>query len=810
MIIKIKQRITTHFIALGMIWGLVLTSLSKEISFNRDIRPILSNKCFACHGPDEHERKSKLRLDRSDGLDGAYRSNDGTTALKPGSLEESELWHRVITDDVDEIMPPPKAKKKPLTQEEQTLIRKWIESGATYEKFWAFESPKKFDLPKVNEQGWSSNSIDLFVLKKMESLGVSPSEEADKRSLIRRLSFDLTGLPPNRAELRKFAGDDRPEAYEEMVDILLSKEQYGEHLARYWLDLVRFADTNGMHKDYYRNFIAYRDWVIRAFNENLGYDDFVRYQLAGDLFSEPSTDQLVASGFNRLHLIIDVGTALPEESFFKNVTDRVTAVGTAFMGMTVHCASCHDHKYDPLTQKDYYSLFAFFNNIEAKPETERGLKNGIQPPFVAVPDSDQKERLSELDGQTADLHKKAEEIKKIEAVEKDPEKKKSLTEELTELDSEQNKLQKEREQINRKVSLAMIMKERNEVRPTHIMKRGQYDDPGELVSRNTPEFLFPMKKAGEVASRMDLANWFVDSANPLTARVAVNRFWQQLFGVGLVKTSEDLGGQGEIPSHPELLDYLAVLFVESGWDIKTLMKEIVMSKTYRQSSLMTAEKLASDPENRFLARGSRYRMDAEMIRDQILFTSGMLSNTMYGKSVKPPQPDGLWKSVTMIGEQFKADSGESIRRRSLYTYWKRGMPPPQMTILNAPIRDACVARRERTNTPSQALLLLNEGEYLKCARNLAQIVLTPKNANLAQRIAFAFETVTSKLPDQKEQVMLSDLLKSLQSSYNTQPLLADALCEGLQVQGAGQKAELAAWTILVNALYNLDITKTRE
>ena len=810
MIIKIKQRISTHFIALGMIWGLVLTSLSKEISFNRDIRPILSNKCFACHGPDEDERKSDLRLDLSDGSDGAYRIKDGTTALKPGSLEESELWHRIITDDVDEIMPPTKAKKKPLTKKEQDLIREWIEAGANYEKFWSFEKPKKSDLPEVKEQKWSSNPVDLFVLKKMESLGVSPSEEADKRSLIRRLSFDLTGLPPNRAELRKFAADDRPEAYEEMVDSLLSKEQYGEHLARYWLDLVRFADTNGMHKDYYRNFIAYRDWVIRAFNENLGYDDFVRYQLAGDLFSEPSTDQLVASGFNRLHLIIDVGTALPEESFFKNVTDRVTAVGTVFMGMTVNCASCHDHKYDPLTQKDYYSLFAFFNNIEAKPETERGLKNGIQPPFVAVPGSDQKERLSELDSQTADLHKKAEEIKKMEISEKDPGKKKSLAKELSELDSEQNRLKKKREQIDRTVSLAMVMKERSEVKPTHIMKRGQYDNPGELVSRNTPEFLFPMKKAGEVASRMDLANWFVDSANPLTARVAVNRFWQQLFGVGLVKTSEDLGVQGEIPSHPELLDYLAVLFVESGWNIKTLMKEIVMSKTYRQSSLMTAEKLANDPENRFLARGSRYRMDAEMIRDQILFTSGMLSNTMYGKSVKPPQPDGLWKSVTMIGERFKADSGESIRRRSLYTYWKRGMPPPQMTILNAPIRDACVARRERTNTPSQALLLLNESEYLKYARNLAQIVLTPKNANLAQRIAFAFETVTSKLPDQKEQVMLSDLLKSLQSSYNTQPLLADALCEGLQVQGAGQKAELAAWTILVNALYNLDITKTRE
>ena len=810
MIIKTKLSASNHFIALMMVWGLNLQSSSQEISFNRDIRPILSNKCFACHGPDEHDRKSKLRLDRSDGSDGAYRTIDGTTALKPGSLEESELWHRVITDDVDEIMPPPEAKKKALTKEEKDLIRKWIESGATYEKFWAFESPKKSDLPEVNTDGWSGDPIDLFVYRKMKSLGISPSEEADKRTLIRRLSFDLTGLPPSRAELREFASDDSPDAYEKKVDSLLSREQYGEHLARYWLDLVRFADTNGMHKDYYRNFIAYRDWVIRSFNENLGYNDFVRYQLAGDLFTEPSTDQLVASGFNRLHLIIDVGTALPEESFFKNVTDRVTAVGTAFMGLTVHCASCHDHKYDPLTQKDYYSLFAFFNNIDAKPETERGLKNGIQPPFVSVPDPDSKQRIGELDNQIADLQKKAAVVKKAEGLEFDSEKKKKFTEEITELNSEEDKLKKELEQINRRAPMAMVMKERNEVRPTHVMNRGQYDDPGELVSRNTPEFLFPMKKSGEVASRMDLANWFVDSANPLTARVAVNRFWQQLFGVGLVKTSEDLGGQGEVPSHPELLDYLSISFVESGWDIKALMKKMVMSKTYRQSSVMSAEKLTADPENRFLARGSRYRMDAEMIRDQILFTSGMLSDTMYGKSVKPPQPDGLWKSVTMIGERFKADSGESIRRRSLYTYWKRGMPPPQMTILNAPIRDACVARRERTNTPSQALLLLNESEYLKSARNLALIVLTPKNANLAQRIAFAFETVTSQLPDQKEQAMLSDLLKSLKSTYNSQPSLADELCEGVQAQGAGQRAEIAAWTVLVNALYNLDITKTRE
>ena len=581
------------------------------------------------------------------------------------------------------------------------------------------------------------------------------------------------------------------------VDSLLSRKQYGEHMARYWLDLVRFADTNGMHKDYYRNSIAYRDWVIRAYNENLRYDEFVRYQLAGDLFPSPSSDQLIASGFNRLHLIIDVGTALPEESFFKNVTDRVTAVGTAFMGMTVQCAACHDHKYDPITQKDYYSLFAFFNNIDAKPETERGLKNGLQPPIASVPTPDQKKSLDELGA-------------KMSEVESQINNQNSSEELLSELQEKLKSLKGERDQLEKQIPMAMVMTERKEVREPRIMKRGQYADPGEVVQRNAPEFLHPMKRAGDVASRMDLANWFIDKENPLTARVAVNRIWQQLFGVGLVKTSEDLGAQGEVPSHPLLLDYLTVSFVNSGWDVKALIKEIVLSKAYRQSSNIDESLFKKDPENRLLARGSRFRMDAEMIRDQILFTSGTLSEKMYGKSVKPPQPDGLWKAVTMIGERFKPDSGEEIRRRSLYTYWKRGMPPPQMTILNAPIRDACVSRRERTNTPSQALLLLNESEYMKAARNLAMTVLVPKEAKPSQRIAFAYETITSRLPDKEEQKTLYELLQSLYQTYLSEPALADEICEGLPVKEKDQKAKIAAWTILVNSLYNLDITKTRD
>jgi hypothetical protein len=581
-------------------------------------------------------------------------------------------------------------------------------------------------------------------------------------------------------------------------------------MAHYWLDLVRFADTNGMHKDFYRNFIAYRDWVIRSFNDNLGYDDFLRYQLAGDLFPDPSQDQLVASGFNRLHLIIDRGTALPEESFFKNVVDRVTAVGTAFMGLTVQCATCHDHKYDPLTQRDFYSLFAFFNNIDAEPETNGAPKDGLQPPFVALATPAQERKLAEIADMLGRLGTEGGRVGKAAEEASDAEKKESLLKTVEELVAQRESLEKERRELVESIPRAMVMKERSEVRATYIFERGQYDSPGEEVTRATPGFLPPLKKRGETASRLDLAEWFVDRRNPLTARVEVNRLWQQLFGVGLVKTSEDFGSQGEVPSHPELLDYLAVTFIDSGWDIKGLIRQVVLSKTYRQSSVAMPEEFRRDPENRLLARGARFRMDAEMIRDQILATSGMLSGTMYGRSVKPPQPAGLWKAVTMTGERFVADQGESIYRRSVYTFWKRAMPPPQMSILNAPIRDACIARRERTNTPAQALLLLNEREYLKCARSLARKVLAEATLEGPQRIDLAYETVTSHLPDAGERAVLENLREDLQAHYRGNPDLADGMCRGLGLKDADEKARLAAWTVLVHTLYNLDITKTRQ
>lgn len=782
----------------------------QDVSFNRDIRPILSDRCFACHGPDVSKRKGKLRLDVPDGKDGAYRTLDDITAIKPGSLKDSELWYRITTDEEGDVMPPPKSHKKTLSKDELELFKQWIESGAPYDDFWAFVVPTKPAVPSVKNRDWSKQPIDLHVLKKLEAANLSPSKEADKRTLIRRVTFDLTGLPPTLNEIKAFLEDKRPDAYAQLVEKLLSRSQYGEHMARYWLDLVRFADTNGMHKDFYRDHIAYRDWVIRAMNENLGYDDFVRYQLAGDLYPKPTNDQLAASGFHRLHLIIDRGTALPEESFAKNVFDRVSAVGTTFMGMTLHCARCHDHKYDPIAQKDYYSLFAFLNNIDAAPETPGRSRDGLQQPFVSFTTPQQTKALSDLSNQLNSLAKQISIQKKAVANQKVPAKKKALAGILKKLEAQSNSIKKKRDEFERSIPRAMVMKERSTVRPTFIFKRGEYDKPGDQVERNTPAFLPPMKKKAAVASRMDLAEWFVDPSNPLTSRVAANRIWQQFFGVGLVKTSEDLGAQGEVPSHPELLDHLAVSFVDSGWDVKALVKHIVLSQTYRQASSTSPEQYKTDPENRMLARGSRFRMDAEMIRDQILASSGLLSKKMFGPSVKPPQPDGLWKAVSMTGQRFRADTGESIYRRSVYTFWKRAMPPPQMTILNAPNRDACIARRERTNTPSAALLLLNEGEYLKAARQLALTTLDQKNLSTKQRIAHAYETVTTKLPDPSEQAIFQRLIKQLEKEYLKKPQLASALCDGLNLTGAKERARLAAWTILGNVLYNLDITKTRE
>ncbi len=782
------------------------------VTFNRDIRPILSQKCFQCHGPDAQTRKAKLRLDQTDSEDGAYRIRRGTAAIKPGNIEESAVWERITTTDPDDIMPPPESKKEPLTAEEQALFREWIEAGAPYEGFWAFETPTAPELPQPNRADWSSQPIDRFVLARLESEGLEPSTKASKRTLIRRVTFDLTGLPPTPEEIHTFLEDSSATAYENLVERLLAKPQYGEHMAKYWLDLVRFADTNGLHHDHYREMTPYRDWVIRAFNDNLSFDQFTRYQIAGDLFPEPSTDQQIASGFNRLHLIIDRGTALPEESFTRNVVDRVVAVGTAFMGLTVQCASCHDHKYDPLTQKDFYQLFAFFNNFDGGPETGgrsgNDFRRGLQPPYINLPSPAQSAELARLDAalQTAT---------KEHAKRKDAEKDQDQSPELKALAEALKQRQTARDAFERTIPATLVMKERKEIRPAHILIRGVYDQKGDEVERNTPAFLPPMQSSDSVKSRMDFANWLVAPANPLTARVTVNRFWQQFFGVGIVKTSEDFGAQGELPSHPKLLDHLTTEFVTNDWDVKRLVRSIVLSETYQQTSRATSEAYINDPENRLLARGPRFRLDSEMIRDQILAVSGLLNRALHGKSVKPPQPKNIWTTVVMPSSYpkvYEPDQGADIVRRSVYTFWKRAIPPPQMTILDAPTREACIARRERTNTPLQALLLMNEEQYFQAAAHCAHIVLEEASESDSDRLAHAYEVVTSQQVDADESQMLLEALAAFRAHFEEDGEAAAKITEpiiGTHV-APEESAELAAWSMLVHSLLNLDVTKTRQ
>lgn len=920
------------------------------INFNRDIRPILSNKCFQCHGPDEEERAEDLRLDIPDGEQGALTPREDYRIIQPGDLEGSELWWRINSEYEDEQMPPRDSHKEPLSEREIELFRQWIEEGGDYQAFWAFVAPEKSAPAKIDHGNWGANPIDGRVLAQLEKKGLQPASEADKRTLIRRATFDLTGLPPTLQEIDDFLSDKSPEAYEKLVDRLLAQESYGEHMARYWADLVRLSDTNGMHKDFHREFSSYRDWLIRSFNENLPFDDFVKFQLAGDLYEEPSRDQLVASGFNRLHLIIDKGTALPEESLHKNVLDRVEAFGTAFLGLTVQCAQCHDHKYDPITQKDYYQLYAFFNSFSGAAETVRDPERGLQPPFINLSTPKQEQALAQFDGREQVLNMKLEAFKrrlslsskwpsKYEKVSvpwiwNDPKldskqvefkatlnldgkpdaamarfvgmsefevwlngellgKSRSLengiaaelsellksgknvitakasrangkmgmaflleytidgeartfasgpnwlakangahswqaavevyepsrdngwtekvrAREIYELEGALARLVKERRAFLDSVPAAMIMSEMDPPRPATMLIRGAYDAPGESVERNTPAFLPPLKEKTGPYSRLDLAEWIVAPNHPLTSRVAVNRFWQQFFGVGLVKTSEDFGAQGEWPSHPELLDDLAVGFMESGWDVKKLIRGIVVSKTYMQSSDAAAGLYVEDPANRLLARGSRYRMDAEMIRDQILAVSGQLNRTLYGKSVKPPQPPGLWEMVSMAEPKtYIADTDDNIYRRSFYTYWRRGMPPPQMTIMNAPSREFCVTRRERTNTPLQALLLMNEQEYFKAAKVTAKRTLKETDDAKAG-LSLTYERITSHKPEAGRLELMEETLGEFIDIYRNDPALTESLTPELAQSGFDERVKVAAWTMITHSLFNLELAKVRR
>ncbi|MDR3618476.1 MAG: PSD1 and planctomycete cytochrome C domain-containing protein [Paludisphaera borealis] len=1015
----------------------------RPVNFAREVRPILSDSCFACHGPDDKQRKAKLRLDVHEGVLAKLESGDA--AVVPGKVDDSSLAFRIETDDAEMLMPP-KSSGKTLTPQQIDVLKRWIAEGAHWGEHWAFEPPVQAapPAPDAANKGWARTPIDRFLLARIEAEGLKPSREAEPATLLRRAYLDLTGLPPTPADSDAFLADAAKgldAAYEKAVDRLLDSPRYGEHMARFWLDAARYGDTHGLHLDNFREMWPYRDWVVNAFNANKPFDQFIVEQLAGDLLPNPTHDQVIATGFNRCHVSTSEGGSIEEEVYVRNVVDQVDTNSTVFLGLTVGCARCHDHKYDPVRQKDYYQLFAFFNNIDGPaldgnvskwapivkvpsaeqtaalkaadakladlrgklaaeaakavaaydPKVDEGQSEVVQrgdfvwlddaPPagstpqgdgeFVAKPDhpvltgkaalrieaaglkqkifeiagpklkvgegdsfftyvfidpikppkeimlqwrvgsqwshrafwgenvipwgkdgTTERTRIGDLpasgswvrievaaktlglapgtvidgwaftqhdgavywdkaglstwtpqEGQTygsltawvrarsadggmglADPIKAI--VKKPRAGRTDDERKqllaafvengwttgRSIFEPLLQQIA---KTDAERKAVDEAISTTLVFRERvGEPKPAFLLNRGEYDQRRDKVGRATPAFLPPLPPGSSV-DRLGLARWLVAPNHPLTARVAVNRFWLHVFGTGIVKTAEDFGSQGEPPSHPELLDWLAVQFRDEGWDVKRFVKRMVMSAAYRQTSQTSAESLAKDPDNRLLSRGPRFRLDAETLRDQAFFVSGMLVERVGGPSVKPPQPAGLWEAVAYTGSntaRFTADTGaEKVHRRSMYTFWKRTSPPPQMTTLDAPSRESCQVRRERTNTPLQALLLLNEPQYVEASRVLAERTLREAKPTPEERLRYMFRLATARQPDARDLAELSAALQDLSAHYAKQPEAAKALIEGGEFKPDAKldPSELAAWTMIGNILLNLDEVVTK-
>jgi mono/diheme cytochrome c family protein len=781
---------------------------SEKISFDRQIRPILSENCFACHGPDDKTRKAKFRLDTKAGAFAPLRSGD--SAIVPGKAAESELIRRVTQTEPSERMPPPKSGKQ-LTAAQIDLLRRWIDQGAAWSDHWAFVPPQRPPLPRITHSAGARNGIDYFIRARLEREGMKPAAEADRTTLIRRVTLDLTGLPPTPAEVDAFLNDADPAAYEKVVDRLLASPHFGERLALDWLDAARFADTHGYHIDAGRDMTRWRDWVIRAFNRNLPFDQFTIEQLAGDLLPQATLEQKIASGFNRNHMINFEGGAIPEEYHTAYIVDRVNTTGMVWLGLTINCAQCHDHKYDPITQKDYYQLFAFFNNV---PEQGLDGSKGNAAPVLPIPSPGQKQLLEHLQAAIRDLEPRVGTFKAT-----DPEAKP--------LQDRLKKLKEELAALEKQIPTTMVMQEMPRPRDTFMLVRGQYDKKGEKVAANVPSFLPPLP-AHSPPNRLSLARWLVSPNQPLTARVIVNRYWQMCFGTGLVKTAEDFGSQGELPSHPELLDWLAVEFMnpsaapagsgsKTPWDIKALVRLLVTSATYRQASAVSPAAFAKDPENRLLARGPRHRLQAEFIRDQALAISGLLNREIGGKSVFPYQPAGLWEELmsradgkNWTAQTYAQDHGMDLYRRTMYTFWKRTCPPPTLATFDAPDRETCTVRRARTNTPLQALVLMNDPTYVEASRKMAERLMKEASTT-EERIILAFRLATARKPTEREIGVLRRIFEAQLSEYRKNPNKAPKL---LAVGEAKRNekldaAELAAWTVVASVILNLDETVTK-
>jgi len=1065
---------------------------AKPIDFNRDIRPILSDTCFTCHGPEEESRLGNLRLDTKENI---FADRGGYSIIVPGNSAASRLYQRISSKQ--RPMPPPSSGRA-LTAKQIELFREWIDQGAKWQSHWAFDPPKRPSIPEVKNKTWPKNSIDYFALARLEAEGLKPSPEVNKATLLRRVSFDLTGLPPTPAEVDSFLADHSPSAYEKRVDQLLKSPHYGERMTMQWLDLARYSDTHGFHIDSLREMWPWRDWVIDAFNRNMRFDEFTIEQLAGDLLPNATVEQRIASGFNRNNMINFEGGAIPEEYHVEYVVDRASTTATTWLGLTMGCARCHDHKYDPIKQRDFYRFFAFFNTVPERgldgyegnadpmlqlPSAEQkrqmeDLKRQITGILAALPEKDvlalrnewQKTRLATLpeppseglathyslssdltdafsrhdgkvvrgevvyedgptgkgaefsgetevnlgqagdfdvrepfalgawvnlyglkssevlqkkdastnwagyvlafddvaytgrhqrnlrlvvrlaahwpdsaievrtkdrvpmdgphhvlvnydgsgkagglrfyvdgkpweteiakdtlsasfrtsatleignkntgglfQGQLDDLriytrtltaaeaenlavHSPARvlltemagrpaaeiaalqpdkptqeadigELEKAESKEKKQERlekrhqaalseyflKHDAPEKYQQLYSQLTELRKEREKLEKSITTTMVMAEMSKPRDTHVLRRGDYDNKDEKVAPGVPSFLPPMARDLPV-NRLGLAKWILDPANPLSARVAVNQYWQQYFGIGIVKTAEDFGSQGEPPSHPELLDWLASEFVRSGWDIKAMQRLIVTSATYCQSSQASRELIERDPENRLLARGPRFRLPAELVRDNALAISGLLNEKIGGPSVYPYQPKGLWEEMAFgegySGQSYTPSSGSDLYRRGMYTVWKRTVPPPSLNLFDAPDREKCAARRAVTNTPLQALVLLNDPAYVEASRALAQRTLRDGGQSDRTRIDFAFKAATARIPDAKERAVLLGSLSEFRATYRDRENAAKLLSVGESKPDANvDPRELAAWTTVASMILNLDETITKQ
>lgn len=741
--------------------------LPEVVDFNFHIKPILSDRCFKCHGPDEATREGGLGLHTETHAFAALGKAEDHYALVPGDPEKSTLIHRIFTDDPQEVMPPPESNLS-LTDHEKALLRRWVEQGAEWKKHWAFLPPETPAIPDAGEE-WVQNEIDHFIRAKQQEKGLEPSSKANKAKLIRRLSFDLRGLPPTLEEVEAFVNDDRPDAWSQLVDTFLHSTAYAERMALDWMDIARYADTHGYQDDFERVMWPWRDWVIHAYKENMPYDQFVTWQLAGDLLPEPTLEQRIATGFNRNHKITAEGGVIDEEYRVEYVADRAQTLSTAFLGLTMECARCHDHKYDPISQKDYFSLYGFFNNIP-----EKGFVGELNQNFRYAPKPSIRITQDAIDSIATFINNR---------------------DTLPFID-------------------LMVMEEQEAPRKTYILNRGQYDQYGEEVQPAVPSQL-PSIPEGAPNNRLGLAQWLFTPENPLTARVTVNRLWQQLFGTGIVATPFDFGNQGALPSHPELLDFLAIKFREEGWDVKAMLRYIVHSATYQQTAVASPELLKYDPENQWLARAPRLRLKAEMIRDQAFAVSGLLNEEVGGPSVKPYQPEGLWEETTGGGggstARYMVSEGDDRYRKSIYTFWKRTVPPPGMLIMDAPSRDLCTVKRQETNTPLQALLLLNDPQVLEASKALALRAWEEGGEDAAGRIAYMFRAVTSASPEEAELELLLDYFKEERAVYAQKNKEAKAylsvgaftLPENLPL------ADIAAYTLVANTIFNLDEAITR-